>query len=72
MGLDVTGDHSTSIKGNDLVIKAGEAALALGKDDRLEAGVTVTGNVNIKIAELTLDPFLISAVSGITGFLVGW
>ena len=72
MGLDVTGGNSTGIKSDNLVIKAGKAALPFGENDRLEAGVTVTGNVNNKIAELALDPFLISAVSGIAGlFLCG-
>ena len=50
IGLDVTGGHSPSVKGDDLVIETAETALTFRENERFEAGITVTGNGNIEVA----------------------
>jgi len=71
MRLNVTGGHAPGIQSDNFVVKAGEAALPFGDNNRIEAGFAITGNGNIEIPELALDSLFIAAVTGVAGFLVG-
>ena len=55
--LDLAGGHPPGIEGDDLVVKAGEAGLAFGDDNRLEAAVAVAWNLNRQLAKFALDGF---------------
>ena len=72
MGLDVTSGHAPCIEGNDFIIKTREATLTFGKNDRLKAGITVSGNSNIEISKLPFNSLSITAVAGVLGFLLCW
>ncbi len=72
MPLDVTCGHSAGIHGDDLVVETGKAAFPLGKNHRLKAAVTVTGNANIEIAEFPFNLLLVAAVTGVAAIFTGW
>ena len=45
---DLTYRHATGVHGNDLVIKARKTALMLGDQDRCEATIAVSGDIQTK------------------------
>lgn len=69
VGLDVPGGHPLGVHGDDLVVKAFEAALTLGNDGRIKGGIAVTGNGKVNLAEIAFDLLLVAAVAGVAGIV---
>lgn len=69
MRLNVPRGHAAGIEGDNLVIKASEAALPFRQNRWFKAGVTVAGNGDIKLAVLTFNLFLVTAVTRVASFI---
>lgn len=67
MGLNRAYRHTTSVQRDDLVVEPGPTGLMLGDELRLEAAVTVSGNLDGQFTELALERLLALAVAGIVG-----
>jgi|LGVF01.1.fsa_nt_gb hypothetical protein len=71
MGLDIAGFHVASVQNDDLVIETGKTVLTFGENHRLESGITVAGNGDIKIAEFPFDALFVAAIAGVASLLFG-
>ena len=63
--LDVARGHALGVQGEDLFIEAGEPALMLGDQLRLEGAVAVAGRVEGEFAQFAADGLLRVAVAAV-------
>lgn len=67
--LNIASRHAPRIQSDDLVVKTGKAALTFGQDDRLKAGITITGNGYIEPTKIPFDAFPVTAIAGVAGMI---
>ena len=71
MAHDLAGAHAARVHRNDLVVETRKAALVLGNQLRVEAGLAVAGHLQLDRAGIGDDTLPAIAVAPIAGLLAG-
>lgn len=65
MGLDLPNRHASGVEREDLVVESCPAGLVLRDKLRLEAAVSVPGDINRQLTKFALERLLALAVTGV-------
>jgi len=71
MGLDLARAQAAGVERDHLLVEAGEAALVLGDELRIETSVTIARNRQLELAAVGQNRLGTAAVAVIAGRLLG-